>query len=52
VVEYGAENNTDGQNGATFYFTLPITSNKRDSEKQRLGDIKDKNDKNDNKDKG
>jgi signal transduction histidine kinase len=26
-----AENNTDGQNGATFYFTLPIISNKRDS---------------------
>jgi two-component system sensor histidine kinase VicK len=26
-----AENNTDGQNGATFYFTLPIISNKRDN---------------------
>jgi signal transduction histidine kinase len=26
-----AENNTDGQNGATFYFTLPIISNKRGS---------------------
>jgi two-component system, OmpR family, sensor histidine kinase VicK len=26
-----AENNTEGQNGATFYFTLPIISNKRDS---------------------
>ncbi|HMH10787.1 MAG TPA: HAMP domain-containing sensor histidine kinase [Candidatus Nitrosopolaris rasttigaisensis] len=29
-----AENNTDGQNGATFYFTLPIISNKRDSQNQ------------------
>ncbi|MDQ6668838.1 MAG: HAMP domain-containing histidine kinase [Thermoproteota archaeon] len=28
-----AENNTDGQNGATFYFTLPIISNTRDSQK-------------------
>ena len=37
-----AENNTDGQNGATFYFTLPITSNKRDSEKQRRVILKTK----------
>jgi signal transduction histidine kinase len=29
-----AENNTDGQSGATFYFTLPIISNKRDSQNQ------------------
>ena len=29
-----AENNTDCQSGATFYFTLPIISNKRDSQNQ------------------
>jgi signal transduction histidine kinase len=32
-----AENNTGGQNGATFYFTLPIISNKRDSQKLTSG---------------
>jgi signal transduction histidine kinase len=36
-----AENNTDGQNGATFYFTLPIISNKLDSQIPRLGKIND-----------
>jgi signal transduction histidine kinase len=29
-----AENNTDGQSGATFCFTLPIISNKRNSQNQ------------------
>jgi two-component system, OmpR family, sensor histidine kinase VicK len=39
-----AENNTGGQNGATFYFTLPISSNERDSQNQRLREInKNKN---------
>ncbi|MFY9798267.1 MAG: ATP-binding protein [Candidatus Nitrosopolaris sp.] len=37
-----AENNTDGQNGATFYFTLPI-SNKRDGQNQHLDEINDSN---------
>ncbi|HET7147657.1 MAG TPA: HAMP domain-containing sensor histidine kinase [Candidatus Nitrosopolaris sp.] len=36
-----AENNTDGQTGATFYFTLPIISNKRDNQNQHLCEIND-----------
>ena len=38
-----AENNTDVQNGATFYFTLPIISNKRDGQNEHLDEINDSN---------